>query len=201
MPACHYTYSVARCLFLGQTEPYFSSWNAILWLCNVLLARLSILSTALPRLSHRKHSCGITCLMLPYFFSLISYLTEGSLSYCMFDAELFFGLNMYLTGRTVVMTAAWVWHLWFLVVWPLYMYCGCFTSTCKLWGGIVGGLVAAQLEISFFQNFWAFWHPTHYSGTNCHLDTDFSCFFFSPRANAGMVPIIFLSKLHYMLPM
>jgi hypothetical protein len=126
MPACHYTYSAAPCLFLGQAEPYFRSQNAILWLCDVLHGRLSTISMPLPRLSHRKDSfCCVTCSMLPYFFSLLSYLTEGSLSYCMFDAQLLFGLSMYLTENTVVTTTAGVWHLWFLVVWlaqPLWLF-------------------------------------------------------------------------------
>jgi len=125
------TCSAAPCLFLAQTEPYFRSQSAILWLCNaVLYARFSTISTASPHLSQRKRSCCITWSMLTYFFSLISH--------CMFDAQLFFGLNIYLTENTVVTTTPGVSHLWFPVVWltqSLYLYCGCFESTCKLWGG------------------------------------------------------------------
>jgi len=104
MLACQYIYSAAPYLFLAQTEPYFRSQSAVLWLCDVVLhARFSTISTASPRLSRRKCSfCCITCSILIYFFSLISHLTEGSLSYRIFDDQLFFGLNMYLTENMVV---------------------------------------------------------------------------------------------------
>jgi hypothetical protein len=163
MMACHYTYSTAPCLFLAQTEPCFRSRIAILWLCDVVLrAWFSTISTASPGLSQRKRSfCCITRSLLTYFFSLISYLTEGSLSYRMFDAQLFFGLNVYLTENTVLTTTAGVTSLVSSGVTDCHYICVVAVSnppaSCEVaTGAIVGGLVATQLEICFFQNFWAF---------------------------------------------
>jgi hypothetical protein len=174
MLACHCTYLVAPCFFLAQTEPYFRSQSAILWLCDVVLhAVFWTMSTTSSRLSQRKCSfCCITCLILIYFFSLISHLTEGSLSYHMFDAQLFFGLNVYLTENTVVTTTAGVSHLWFPVVWltqSLCLYCGCFESTRKLWGGNgshCGRTCGDPVGDLFFLEFLSIWHPTEYSGCN-----------------------------------
>ena len=114
---------------------------------------------ASPRLSQRKHSLHyITCLLLTYIFSLISYLTEGLLSYHMFDAQLFFGLSVYLTENTVLTTIAGVTSLVSSGVTDCHYICTVAVSnppaSCEVaMGAIVGGLVVTQLEICFFWSF------------------------------------------------
>lgn len=79
------------------------------------------------------------------------------MSYRMFDAQLFFGLNMYLTENIVLTTIAGS-HI------SGFQWCDCHCicivavsnppASCEVAkGAIVGGLVATQLEICIFRNF------------------------------------------------
>jgi len=96
--------------------------------------------------------------LLTYFFSLISNLTEGSLSYHMFDAQLFFGLYVYLTENTVLTTTARVTSLVSSGVTDCQYICIVAVSnppvSCEVaTGAIVDGLLGDPVGDLFFLEF------------------------------------------------
>jgi len=126
--------------------------------------------------------CCITCLILNYFYSLTSSLTEETLLllYHMLGAPLFLQPHLLPHRGLTVISHVWCstvfWpkhvpyrehvtmtpgasHLWFPVVWltqTLYLYCGCYESTRKLWGGSgshCGSTCGAPVGDLFFPEF------------------------------------------------
>ena len=142
----------------------------------------------IPKCSSLIVRCCLRCLILNYFYGLTSSLTEKTLLplYHMLVAHLFLQPQLLPHRGLSVISHVWcstvLWpkhvpyrehssnydsrvsHLWFPVVWlSLYLYCGCFESTRKLWGGKgshCGWTCGDPVGDLYFPEFLSIWNPT-----------------------------------------